>query len=90
MKTKVVCLIQMNQFEEAIKFISSTPEIQEHAVFEKAYCYYREQKMSAALETITEADPNDLNEKERMTNFIAVNASLSMFENTETNLNCEG
>jgi len=123
MKTKVVCLIQMNQFEEAIKFISTTPEIQEHAVFEKAYCYYREQKMSAALETISEADPNDLkalelkaqiyyklgkysecaplykklmkqcsddNENERMTNFIAVNASLSMFENTETNLNCEG
>lgn len=29
MKTKVVCLIQMNQFEEAIKFISTTPEIQE-------------------------------------------------------------
>jgi len=122
MKIKVVCLIHMNQFEEAIKFISTTPEIQEHTVFEKAYCYYREQKLSAALETICETDVNDLrtlelkaqiyyklgrysecvpiykklmkecsdeNEKERMTNFIAVNASLSMFENNKTHLNCD-
>jgi len=60
MVCKVVCFIQMNHFTEALKFISSTPEVQQHSLFEKAYCQYRLLKSEEALETINEMETLDL------------------------------
>nr|CAB3266574.1 signal recognition particle subunit SRP72-like [Phallusia mammillata] len=52
MHCKVVCMIQMSHFADALKFIETTPEIQELLIFEKAYCQYRLLKTDEALETL--------------------------------------
>lgn len=60
MHCKVVCLIYLNQFEEALKFIQSTPEIDGILIFEKAYCQYRLRQTDKALDTINDAEKLDI------------------------------
>ena len=60
MHCKTVCLIQMNQFAEALKFIEATEEIRSFVVFEKAYCQYRLLLTNEALETISSQPEPDI------------------------------
>lgn len=47
---KVVCLMQLSKFDEAIEFIEKNKLNQ--LVFEKAYCQYRNNSPELALKTI--------------------------------------
>ncbi|CAG9759681.1 unnamed protein product [Ceutorhynchus assimilis] len=62
---KIVCLIQLGRFDEAIGHINKNPEYLQTLIFEKSYCYYRLNKHQEALETIAkcESEP-DLRTKE--------------------------
>ncbi|XP_072041807.1 LOW QUALITY PROTEIN: signal recognition particle subunit SRP72-like [Amphiura filiformis] len=51
-KCKVVCLIQLSQFQQAFKEIVNNPSFASALVFEKAYCQYRLNKINEALSTI--------------------------------------
>lgn len=55
MHCKVVALIYLGQFEEALKFIQTTPEIKNSLIFEKAYCHFRLHQMNEALDAINES-----------------------------------
>lgn len=56
---KVVALIQLSKFDEAVKFIEKG-KLSQSLVFEKAYSQYRLNKSSDALKTIEEANINPL------------------------------
>jgi len=119
MMCKIVSLIHLTQFADVLKFIAATPEVQEHSLFEKAYCQLRLLKADEALETVNEMEELDFKSKElkaqilyklgrytecmssyiklmressddyddeRGTNLAAVQASMSMFDHTETKL----
>lgn len=60
MHCKVACMIYLNQFSEALKFLQSEPEINKTLLFEKAYCQYRLLQTDKALDTINEAKEPDL------------------------------
>lgn len=49
-KCKVVCLIKLEQFSEAISFLDATPS--NNLSFEKAYCFYKTKKLDEALAVI--------------------------------------
>ncbi|XP_033633560.1 signal recognition particle subunit SRP72-like [Asterias rubens] len=49
---KVVCLIQLSQFQQAIKEIANHPPLASGLMFEKAYCQYRLNRIQDALNTI--------------------------------------
>ncbi|XP_022094450.1 signal recognition particle subunit SRP72-like [Acanthaster planci] len=49
---KVVCLIQLSQFQHAIKEIANNPALASGLMFEKAYCQYRLNRIQDALTTI--------------------------------------
>ncbi|XP_050314497.1 signal recognition particle subunit SRP72 [Anthonomus grandis grandis] len=49
---KVVCLVQLSKFEEAISLVNKNPEHLQKLIFEKAYCYYRLNKHQEALAII--------------------------------------
>lgn len=49
---KIVCLIQLSKFDEAINLINKHPHWAQQLIFEKAYCYYRINKHEEALKTI--------------------------------------
>ncbi|XP_038065428.1 signal recognition particle subunit SRP72-like [Patiria miniata] len=49
---KVVCLIQLSQFQHAIKEIANNPALASGLMFEKAYCQYRLNRIQDALNTI--------------------------------------
>ncbi|KAH9401230.1 Signal recognition particle core component [Tyrophagus putrescentiae] len=56
---KVVCLIQLNKFEEALSLLNgSSEEVQLALNFEKAYCEYRLNQVNEALETLKLSDAN--------------------------------
>lgn len=59
MHCKVVSLIYLSQFEEALKFIQTTPEIQNVLIFEKAYCHFRLRQMDDALDAVNESKELD-------------------------------
>lgn len=56
---KIVALIQLSKFDEALKFIEKTPSAHS-LIFEKAYCEYRLNKPDIALKTIESAKINPL------------------------------
>lgn len=56
---KVIALIQLSKFDEAIKFIEKSNQTQS-LLFEKAYCEYRLNKSEIALKTIEGANLNPL------------------------------
>lgn len=52
---KIVCLIQMTKFEEALKAVNGNPDLSAGLYFEKAYCQYRLNVPEQALVTINSA-----------------------------------
>ncbi|KAL1493170.1 hypothetical protein ABEB36_011279 [Hypothenemus hampei] len=62
---KVVCLIQLSRFEEALMHINKNPEYFINLIFEKAYCFYRLNRHQEALEVIEKSEElSDLRIKE--------------------------
>ncbi|XP_039266690.2 signal recognition particle subunit SRP72-like [Styela clava] len=59
MHCKVACMINLNQFSEALKFLQSEPSIDKTLIFEKAYCQYRLLQTDKALDTINEVKDLD-------------------------------
>lgn len=55
---KIVCLIQLSKFEEALKYIDRNHL--KDLVFEKAYCEYRNNQLEAALKTVEGCNLNPL------------------------------
>lgn len=55
---KIVCLIQLSKFEEALEFIEKNNL--HHLVFEKAYCQYRNNNPEQALKTIEAVNEQSL------------------------------
>ncbi|KAJ8923698.1 hypothetical protein NQ315_010279 [Exocentrus adspersus] len=53
---KIVCLIQLSKFEEAINLLNKNPQFLQSLIFEKAYCYYRANKPEDALNTIDQSE----------------------------------
>ncbi|KAG5900246.1 hypothetical protein JTB14_018227 [Gonioctena quinquepunctata] len=53
---KVVCLIQLSKFEEAISLMNKNPQFLHSLIFEKAYCYYRANKPEEALKVIDNSE----------------------------------
>uniref|UniRef100_A0A914V267 Signal recognition particle subunit SRP72 n=1 Tax=Plectus sambesii TaxID=2011161 RepID=A0A914V267_9BILA len=59
-KCKLVCLIQMSKFEDAVQLIRKTPPHQiGDCQFEKAYCEYRLNRSDEALKTLEQAGDSD-------------------------------
>ncbi|XP_050509494.1 signal recognition particle subunit SRP72 [Diabrotica virgifera virgifera] len=56
---KMVCLIHLSRFEEAISLMNKNPQFLQEVIFEKAYSYYRVNKPEEALKTI-ELSENEL------------------------------
>lgn len=54
--SKIVCLIQLNKFEEVISLLNKNPQHLQNLIFEKAYCYYRVNKPDEALKTIEQSE----------------------------------
>ncbi|XP_060537268.1 signal recognition particle subunit SRP72 [Cylas formicarius] len=54
--SKIVCLIHLSKFEDAISQINKNPEYLQDLIFEKAYCYYRINKHEEALKTIEKSE----------------------------------
>ncbi|KAJ8926937.1 hypothetical protein NQ314_020789 [Rhamnusium bicolor] len=53
---KIVSLIQLSKFEEAITLLNKNPQFFQYLVFEKAYCYYRANKPEDALKVIEQSE----------------------------------
>ncbi|XP_013417430.1 signal recognition particle subunit SRP72 [Lingula anatina] len=62
---KIVCLVHLGEFEDALKKITSSKH-QGELVFEKAYCQYRLNKTSDALVTLREIEDPDVRVQELM------------------------
>ncbi|KAK6635587.1 hypothetical protein RUM44_000841 [Polyplax serrata] len=52
---KVVCLIQLSRFQEALQAILKQTKFSKNLVFEQAYCQYRLNQPAEALKTINDA-----------------------------------
>ncbi|KAI5706955.1 hypothetical protein M8J75_012858 [Diaphorina citri] len=64
LQCKIVCLLQLNKFDEALQTFNKYSEISNNLYFEKAYCHYRLNNISKALEIINESEDNSLRMKE--------------------------
>ncbi|CAH1103592.1 unnamed protein product [Psylliodes chrysocephalus] len=53
---KIVCLIQLSRFDEAISLMNKNPQFLQGLIFEKAYSYYRANKPEEALKTIESSE----------------------------------
>uniref|UniRef100_H2ZNQ5 Signal recognition particle subunit SRP72 n=1 Tax=Ciona savignyi TaxID=51511 RepID=H2ZNQ5_CIOSA len=90
MHCKAVCMMQMSQFAEALKFIEGAPEIKDAypfslLVFEKAYCQYRLLQTEDALDTINQVKSPDLRLLELKAQVLyklgQYSASLALYKN---------
>ncbi|KAK9889217.1 hypothetical protein WA026_004495 [Henosepilachna vigintioctopunctata] len=61
---KIVCLIQLNKFEEAIQLLNKKSEYASLLIFEKAYCHYRINQHGEALQVLEKCP--DVNEDYRI------------------------
>ncbi|XP_044271947.1 signal recognition particle subunit SRP72 [Tribolium madens] len=61
---KVVCLIELSKFDEAIRLLNGNAQFDGELIFEKAYCFYRANKYEDALKTIDNIPELDLRSKE--------------------------
>ncbi|XP_019868366.1 signal recognition particle subunit SRP72 [Aethina tumida] len=62
---KIVALIELQKFDDAISLINKNPQFLHDLVFEKAYCYYRVNKHKEALDIIEQNEERaDLRIKE--------------------------
>jgi signal recognition particle subunit SRP72 len=51
-KCKVICLIHLGQYQDALDMLDSNSALSRDLVFERAYCYYRTKKLNEALALI--------------------------------------
>ena len=59
---KVICLIQMSEFQEALKLIdhlSKPPGDPNKYLYEKAYCLYKQSKYDTSLQLLDQLSPED-------------------------------
>ncbi|KAK0075073.1 hypothetical protein PV325_007424 [Microctonus aethiopoides] len=61
---KIICLIQLSKFNEAIQFLTKCPRLSINLDFEKAYCLYRLNQVSDALEVVEKVANPSLKIKE--------------------------
>ncbi|XP_044765686.1 signal recognition particle subunit SRP72 [Coccinella septempunctata] len=61
---KIVCLIQLNKFEDAIQLLNKKQEFASLLIFERAYCHYRINQHVEALKEIEKCDEDDNRIKE--------------------------
>ncbi|KAL0269921.1 UNVERIFIED_CONTAM: hypothetical protein PYX00_007502 [Menopon gallinae] len=54
---KIVCLIQLSKFHDALQNINKQPKLSKNLIFEKAYCQYRLNQPGEAFNTVNAA-PN--------------------------------
>ncbi|XP_067002510.2 signal recognition particle subunit SRP72 [Anabrus simplex] len=52
---RIVCLIQLSRFQDALKAIAKEPKLSSNLAFEKAYCQYRLNQPQEALKTVNSA-----------------------------------
>ncbi|XP_015121860.1 signal recognition particle subunit SRP72 [Diachasma alloeum] len=50
---KVICLIQLSKFNDALQLIAKNPKISIHLEFEKAYCLYRLNQVAESLKVVS-------------------------------------
>ncbi|XP_063221217.1 signal recognition particle subunit SRP72 [Bacillus rossius redtenbacheri] len=53
---KIICLIQLSKFQDALKACAKEPKLSASLIFEKAYCQYRLNLPQEALKTV-DSDP---------------------------------
>lgn len=56
--TKVVALLHLDRYEDALHVFESAPEIQKKAQFEYAYALYKTGNAAKAVEVVQAAGPN--------------------------------
>lgn len=61
---KIVSLLQLSKFEDAAQTFEKYAKLSENLNFEKAYCYYRLNNISRALEVINNSNDNSIRMKE--------------------------
>jgi signal recognition particle subunit SRP72 len=61
---KMVCLVQLGKFDEALGAMRKNPKLSASLVFEKAYCEYRLNRSDEALRTIRSVADIDMRTKE--------------------------
>ncbi|KAL1110095.1 hypothetical protein AAG570_008172 [Ranatra chinensis] len=61
---RIVCLINLSRFEDALSSILKFPKFSQVMCFEKAYCQYRLNQTNEALDTLNSADNEPLHLKE--------------------------
>ncbi|XP_039283174.1 signal recognition particle subunit SRP72 isoform X1 [Nilaparvata lugens] len=61
---KIVCLIQLSRFQDALQAFSKQPKFAESMIFEKAYCQYRLNNTLDALKTVESCNEVTLKIKE--------------------------
>uniref|UniRef100_A0A8D8W6P3 Signal recognition particle subunit SRP72 n=1 Tax=Cacopsylla melanoneura TaxID=428564 RepID=A0A8D8W6P3_9HEMI len=64
LQCKIVSLLQLNKFDDALQTFEKYSKISENLQFEKAYCHYRLSNIKKALEIIDESNDNSLRMKE--------------------------
>ncbi|XP_075223088.1 signal recognition particle 72 isoform X2 [Lycorma delicatula] len=61
---KIVCLIQLSRFQDALQAFQKQPKFAENMIFEKAYCQYRLNQTQEALKTVNSCANPSLKIKE--------------------------
>ena len=70
-QTKIVCLINLDKFDEALTSLERFQESNEFS-FEKAYCEYRLNKIDQAYETLHKCKQLGIKEKELLAQVVIV------------------
>lgn len=65
-QTKIVCLIHMDKFDEALSSIEKFPAELDEFLFERAYCEYRLNKTEDAFNTLKKCKQMGNKENELM------------------------
>ena len=68
---KIVCLIHLDKFEEALKSIENNPD-NSNLHFEKAYCEYRLNKNEESYATLQQCKEMNVKEKELFAQVVSV------------------
>lgn len=64
LQCKIVSLLQLSKFEDALQTFEKYAKLSENLTFEKAYCYYRLSNINKALEIINESNDTSIRMKE--------------------------
>ena len=74
---KIVCLIQLGKFDEALGALRKNAKLSAGLVFEKAYCEYRLNRSDEALRTIRSVGEPDARTKELLGQVVGDKSQLS-------------